>query len=197
MRPMLAAATLLLAIAQPAFADTCQDRFVDLMVNRDTTTPVRIHVTQEIVGAATTVNWNLQDGKGNWRTEMIDPENSPWSMVADEVMYFSTDQGKTWAKVRDAKSDPDATAAALEDRAKTVSNAQCGQDEIDGKSYETTEADYEMQAGAGTAIHEKLWVDPETGLVARSEMRMRASNFESFTTQVIEPSPGLEIAPPQ
>ena len=191
------ASTLASAIAGPALSETCQEKFVRVMTERDTTTPVKIHVTQEIVGGMKSTNWNLQDGKGNWRTEMIDPETMAWSMTVDNIFYSSGDKGTTWTKVRemDAGASPEAVAATLVERAKTVRNAECGEEELDGKAHETVAAEYDMQGGY--VVHDKYWIDPGTGYIPKLETKMKGSGFESFTTQLIEPAPGLTIEKPE
>ncbi len=198
MKPVPAALALLLALAQPAFAESCQEKFVRVMVERsDRTEPSRNHVTQEIVGGMKSTNWNLQDGSGNWRTEMIEPETMPWSMVVDNILYSSMDKGTTWTKVRemDAGASPEAVKAQLAERAKTVRNAECGEAELEGVVHETVAADYTMEGGY--EVSDKFWINPETGYISKAETRMKGNGFESFTTQLIEPAPGLTIEKPE
>jgi len=193
------ASTLALAVAEPAMSETCQDKFVRVMTERDTTSPVKIHVTQEITGGMKSTNWNYQDGKGNWRTEMIDPETMPWSLMVDNILYSSTNKGATWTKVRkmDAGASPEAVAAQLAERAKTVRNAECGEAELDGVKYETVAADYDMGGNFSAVVHDKFWVHPDSGFIPKLETKMKGGNFESLTTQLVEPAPGLEIAAPE
>ena len=95
MKTHLLAAIILVTGAQSALAESCRDSFVRLMTERTTKEPTKVLVTQEIQGGAKTVNWNYQDGKGNWRTEMVEPANAPWSMGLNDVLYTSADKGKT------------------------------------------------------------------------------------------------------
>ena len=151
-----------LTIAGPALSETCQEKFVRVMTERNATSdPMKIHVTQEIAGGMKSTNWNLQDGKGNWRTEMIDPETMPWSMVVDNVLYSSMDKGATWKRERemDAGASPEAVAAMQAERAKTVRGAECGEEDLDGVKHETVAADYDM--AGGYEVHDKYWINPE------------------------------------
>ncbi|MCG6859303.1 MAG: hypothetical protein LJE67_14685 [Salaquimonas sp.] len=191
-------AAVLLASVQPCLAETCQEKFVRVMTERNSSSePVRIHVTQEIVGGMKSANWNLQDGKGNWRTEMIDPETMPWSMVVDNVLYSSSDKGATWKKERemDTGASPETVAAMLAERAKSVRDAECGEEELDGAMYETVAAGYDMNGGY--EVQDKYWINPDTGFIPKLVTKMKGSGFESLSTQLIEPAPGLEITKPE
>ena len=70
------AAILMFAGAGTAMADTCKQDFIRLMSDRTTKEPTKILLTQQIKGGAKTINWNYQDGKGNWLTEMVEPANA-------------------------------------------------------------------------------------------------------------------------
>ncbi len=180
-----------LAFCGPAMADSCKEEFIELMTNRTTTEPTRIHVVQDIRGAAKTVNLNYQDGKGNWRTEMLEPENAPWSMGIGNVLYTSSDKGKSWQKVREMDDANAAHDATMADRVSTVSNVQCGEEELDGVIHRTVEADYKMAGSFEADIHDKFWMNPETGYVPRLETTMKSASFESFLIQNLEPAPDL------
>lgn len=193
----LVAATALLVSGSSGLAETCEETFVRVMTDRVTDKPVRIHVTQEIVGGMASKNWNYQDGKGNWMTEMIEPETMAWSMVRDNVMYSSADKGQTWQKIRDVdEQDPEETARLLAERGKTVRNAVCGQDEIDGVAYETVAADYNLLGDYDAEVHDIFWIDPETGFVPKLETRMKGDGFESVTVQLVEDAPDLVLPTP-
>lgn len=197
MKTALAALVITGLSASSALAETCEEKFVQLMTDRTAKEPTKIHVTQKIKGGTKTVNWNYQDGKGNWLTEMIEPANAQWSMGLDNVLYSSTDKGKTWAKVRDMEANNEAHQKSLAERAKTVENAVCGEEELDGVMHEVVEADYQMQGSFTADIHDKFWVDPQSGYVPRLETTMKSSAFESFIVQRLEPAPGLTFPDPE
>ncbi|MEP1209219.1 MAG: hypothetical protein ABJM29_06025 [Rhizobiaceae bacterium] len=194
MKSHLLAAIILIAGAPNALAESCRESFVRLMTERTTKEPTKILVTQEIKGGAKTVNWNYQDGKGNWRTEMVDPANAPWSMGLDDVLYTSSDKGKSWTKIRDMDKQNEAHQKSMEERAATVANEQCGEADLDGVVHRTVEADYKMLGSFEADIHDKFWVNTETGYVPRLETTMKNTAFESFVVQTLEPAPDLILS---
>ncbi|MGB7286055.1 MAG: hypothetical protein WBC71_03900, partial [Salaquimonas sp.] len=185
---VLATLAVLMISTQPVSAETCEEKFVRLMTDRTTKEPTQIHVTQQIKGSAKTVNWNYQDGKGNWRTEMIEPANAQWSMVADNILYTSSEEGKTWQKVREMDEANADHEKSMKERAATVENAVCGNEDLDGASHEVVEADYKMLGSFEADIHDKFWIHPETGYVPRLETTMKNTAFESFLVQILEPA---------
>lgn len=197
MKNYFSAAIILLAGTLSALAENCEEKFIHLMTERTTKEPTKIFVTQEIKGGAKTVNWNYQDGKGNWMTEMVEPANAQWSMGLNNVLYSSADKGKTWTKVRDMENQNDAHQKSLNERAATVENAVCGKAKIDGVVYETVEADYKMLGSFKADIHDKFRVNPANGYVSRLETTMKSSNFESFIVQLPEPAPDLVFPKPK
>ena len=175
--------------SQAAFGASCTDQFIELMTDRTAKEPTKMFITQEIKGGTKTVNWNYQDGKGNWLTEMVEPANAQWSMGLNNVLYTSTDQGKSWTKVRDMGDQNAAHKKSLDERAETVKNASCGEAELDGVSYRTVEADYQMLGSFKADIHDKFWVNSKTGYVSRLETTMKNTAFESFIIQELQPAP--------
>ncbi|MEM9278234.1 MAG: hypothetical protein AAGA76_06650 [Pseudomonadota bacterium] len=197
MKKYILTALILLAGTQIAVADSCSEKFIRLMTDRAAKEPTKILITQEIKGGAKTVNWNYQDGEGNWLTEMVEPANAQWSMGLNNILYSSADKGKTWSKIRDMGEQNDAHQKSLEERSATVENAICGTAELDGVMYETVEADYKMLGSFNADIHDKFWVNPETGYVKRLETAMKNTAFESFVVQVLEPAPDLVFPTPE
>ncbi len=197
MRIYLVAAIVLFTGTQSAIAEDCKEKFIRLMSDRTAKAPTKIHIVQEIKGGAKTVNWNYQDGKGNWLTEMVEPANSSWSMGLDNVLYTSSDKGKTWTKVRDMGDQNAEHQKSLDERAATVENAVCGTAEIEGVMHETVEADYKMQGAFNADIHDKFWVNAETGYTPRLETTMKSSAFESFIVQKLEPAPDFVMPKPK
>lgn len=190
---------LLCAAPQQGFAEDCRDRFTRLLIHGNGDGPVRIHVTQEIVGGPTTTNYFYQTEPGHWMTEMIDPENQPWVLTYDNVMYTSQDKAESWTKLRaldTGNNQADANDGLRED-AKSAKNAVCGEDTLDGVVHDTVEADYSSQRGTTTEIHAKYWVDRESGTIDKTFYHMKNDGFESMTTQLIEPAPDLILPVPE
>lgn len=176
----------LLAAAPPARADTCRDAFIKAWTASKPTVPVKIHVTQKVGNQKPTTNYNFTDPAGNWLTQMIDPPNAPWSMVRGKMMYVSTDQGKSWKKVRetDDAQSPEARRKYIEDAMTTVQGAVCGTEDLGGVRHATVAADYAPQAGF--AVREKFWLHPDTGRVSKSTSKNTFAGVQSETIQVIE-----------
>ncbi len=117
----------------PANANSCKNRFVELLVNGNQKMgPVRIHITQEIVGGKTSLNYHHSDGDGNGMTEMIDPAGDPWSLFLGDKMYMSNDRGKNWKFLSsyDAEKSRADTKSALTKDAATADGISCGEEEL-------------------------------------------------------------------
>jgi hypothetical protein len=197
MKTLLIAAMAFFVGGGGAFGETCTERFIQLMTDRTTKEPTKVLVTQQMKGGMKSVNWNYQDGKGNWLTEMVEPANAQWSMGLNNVLYSSTDKGKSWTKVRDMEAQNDAHQKSLDERAATVENAVCGTAELDGVVHDTVEADYKMLGSFEADIHDKFWVNQESGYVPRLETTMKNTTFESFLIQLLEPAPDLVFPNPE
>jgi len=199
MRTVTAAIVLSLAAVQPGVAETCQERFTRLLIDGNGDDPVKIHVTQEIKGGATSKNYFYQRVPGHWMTEMIEPADQDWALTHDNVLYTSSDKGKSWKKARavDSAATAKASKESLMESAKTVTNAACGQEELDGATYDTVEADFETLRGFKTKNHYKYWVDPASGYISKATYDVKAKGFESFTTQLVAPAPDLTLPTPE
>jgi hypothetical protein len=148
---------------------------------------VKSHNTSKITGQKPFINTNVYDpATGNWLSEMIEPASMPWSMVIGKAMYASSDQGKSWKKIRDTdeQHSPEAVRKAIEDNMKTAKNAKCGFEDLDGIRHETLEAEYTAQGNI--AVQDKHWIHPETRRTVKSWSLMKQAGFETETTQVIE-----------
>nr|WP_321445749.1 hypothetical protein [uncultured Cohaesibacter sp.] len=180
-------------------AQTCLDRFKMLLENGNGDDPVKIHVTQEIVGGMKSTNYFYQAKPGHWMSEMIEPATMPWTLTYDNVMYSSADQGKSWTKVREMDSAANAKAAKEQMQAnlKTARDAACSEEELDGVMHTTIEGAYTAAGGFKTENQNKYWVNPNTGFIAKAFYHMKADNFESKTTQMIEAAPDLDLPKPQ
>lgn len=182
-----------------AHADSCLDRFKMLLVKGNGDGAVKIHVTQEIVGGMTSTNYFYQSEPGHWMSEMIKPASMQWTLAYDDVMYSSADKGKSWTKVREMDSAANAKAAKEQMQAnlQTARDASCGEEELDGVMHETVAGTYSASGSFKTENHHKYWVNSDTGSIAKAFYHMKADNFESKTTQMIEAAPDLDLPKPQ
>ncbi|KPB01806.1 hypothetical protein [Ahrensia marina] len=184
---------------QLGYADDCRDRFTRLLIHGNGDEPVKIHVTQEIVGGQTSTNYFYQSEPGHWMTEMLVPKSQPWVLTHDNVMYSSQDKGESWTELRmlDSGNNQANAKDGLREDAKTANNAVCGEDTLDGVVHDTVEADYLSQRGAVTEVHAKYWVDRESGYITKTFYHMKNNGFESMTTQLIERAPDLILPVPE
>lgn len=201
MKPSLAlgaALALLVVSVAPSLAESCQDRFVRLMMDGNGNEPVKIHVTQEITGAPASRNIFYRLSPAHWMTEMVEPAGMPWTLEYANVMYTSADGGKTWTKVRemDSQKDDDVARAAREENAKTVRNAVCGEEAIDGVMHDVVEADYDTLQAFKTENHFKYWIARDSGFIVKAVYAMKGNGFESRSTQRIERAPDLTLPTP-
>jgi hypothetical protein len=202
--PAFAAA--IFALCLPASAETCREKFMRVMVGRNEPAPgvkpedhpMKIRVITEIKGQKPMTNWHYSIGKGHWMTEMIDPPNLPSSLVYDNVMFYSTDKGKTWKKIRNIEKESKLVdhKKRLRDAAASAKNEVCGEELLDGVKHETVAADY-VYADMDAKFHETFWVNPATGWVTKARLHTVQPGFESVTTQFPQKAPGLTLPTPK
>jgi hypothetical protein len=199
MKRILVTSILAIFSTQPVLADSCQETFVRLLIEGNGDGPVKIHVTQEMKGAPATKNYFYQAAPGHWMTQMIDPDNQPWVLTYDDVMYTSSNKGETWDKLRelDSGSNQDSAKEDLKANAATARNASCGTEDLDGVMHDVVEADFETLQAFKTENHYKYWVNPETGYIAKVIYAMKGEGFESVTTQSLEAAPDLVLPTPE
>ncbi|HOV04088.1 MAG TPA: hypothetical protein PLJ34_04730 [Hyphomicrobiales bacterium] len=200
MRSAIAAVLVLCAVSGPGLADECRDRFASLLAkgNPDDVA-VKTHITQKVGGAPETRNYNYWDGTGDWMSEMIEPDNIPWSMARGDTLYMSTDKGKSWSKVRtlDAEQNKEDVDARRAEEAKTVRNTTCGEEEIDGVRYRVVEGDYTSMLPITYEHHNKYWLEPDTGWIARVSYETIGQGIEFSVLQVVERAPDLVLPKPE
>lgn len=199
MRPAIAAAALLLASVQPGLSETCHETFVRHMIGGNDKGPVKIHVVQDIVGGSKSTNHFFQMSTGHWMTQMIDPANQPWTLTYNNTMYTSADKGKSWKKIRSFESQAQGEIALKnrKENAKTVKNAACGEEVLDGVMHDVVEAEFNTLQNFATENHFKYWVNRDTGWISKADYRMKGKGFESFSTQIIEAAPDLTLPTPE
>ncbi len=203
MKSMLIAAIIAAIITgstSAVLADECHDRFSELLVNGSAQEgPLRLYITQEIVGGKTSLNYHHSDGNNNGMTEMIDPEGDPWSLFIGDNMYSSTDKGQSWKLINtwDAEKSRNDMKAALTKDSADAKDISCGQDEIDGKQHDVIKGTYTSSMTGGATIAQTYWVDPSTGWLAKSYSHYQSEHFESKTTQVVQPATLMELPSPE
>lgn len=199
MRRTLLLASILVLTVQPAGAETCEETFVRLYVGGNGETPAKIHVTQEIKGNKPSINEFYYAKLGHWMTKMIDPADQAWSLGYNNAFYTSSDKGKTWKKVSamDSKKNKETQDKNRQDNAKTVTNASCAEEDLDGVAHQTVEADFKSLHGSKSDNHFKYWVNKQTGQISKATYQIKGTGFESFTTQLVEQVSDLNLPMPE
>ena len=195
-KTILLAAALLHLGGSVAMADACLDRFVEILTDRSDKGPVKAHVIQENAGAPAMENYHYSTSRDHWMTETIKPAGMAWSLGYKNVLYTSTDKGKTWQRVRTLE-DEQSTLKALRENARTARNAVCGKEDLDGVSHDTVEGDYTYRQNLKIEYHNKYWIDPETGFIRKSVYTFTAKNFKGRVVQLMEKAPGLSLPVPE
>ena len=198
MKVLIIAALVFSAALQSAVADECLDRFVKILMDVSEKGPVKIHVVQQYKGAPVMENMHYSLDSGYWMTEMIKPASAPWSLGYGNVLYTSSDKGRTWKKVRVMQGQaPEAKLKALRENARTARNAKCGQESLDGAAYDTVEGDYTHQQNMKIEYHNKYWIRKDDGFIRKSVYTFKARNFSGRSTQLIEKAPDLTLPKPE
>jgi len=136
-----------LAVAPSARAENCTEKFVRLLINGNPDTPVVIGVVQTVNGGTPSKSTFSQLKLGHWMTATIEPANMQWTLGYNNSMFTSADKGKTWKKIRDMDSAKNKENGEQNRRenAKTVRDATCGDEVLDGVKHETVEATYDLR----------------------------------------------------
>lgn len=199
MRSFFATTALLLASTQAALANPCQDRFAQLLIHGNGDRPSIIRITTEPKGGQVSKNDFFFKATGHWMTVMTEPTNQPVTLAYNNKMYTSSDNGKSWKKVRDMDSEKNRldNIRNQEANAKTIKNAVCGEELLDGVMHDTVEADFDTVQQYKSSNHYKYWVNRKTGRITKSTYDSKSSGYQSFTTQVIEDAPDLTLPMPE
>jgi len=198
MRLPIVTIALLLGATQPTLSETCQEKFIHLMIYGNGDSPVKIELVTKIKGGSISKNNFYQVKTGHWMTEMIEPE-SPWSLGHNNKMYVSADKGKSWKKVRDmdSKKNFDQNIKNQKENSRTVKNATCGEEEYNGVMHDIVEADYNTLQNFKTQNHHKYWINKKTGFISMATYDTKGKGFASFTSQKAEPAPELKLPTPE
>ncbi len=199
MKLFFAVSALLVASVTPGFANPCHEKFAQLLIHGNGDRPSIIRITTEPKGGQVSKNDFFFKTTGHWMTVMTEPANQPVTLAYDNKMYTSSDNGKSWKKVRDMDSEKNRldNIRNQEANAKTIKNAVCGEELLDGVMHDTIEADFDTVQQYKSSNHYKYWVNRETGRITKSTYDSKSSGYESFTTQVIEDAPDLTLPMPE
>ncbi|WP_167579542.1 hypothetical protein [Roseibium algicola] len=189
---------LLAGSMQSALADPCQDRFTELYLQLDQTTPTKTQVTTAFKGAPPTTNDFFYLSQDHYLTVPTSPEG-PWVLGYGNVLYQSADQGSTWEKIRemDTGQNADQARADKETNAASIRNAACSEEELEGEAVEVVAADITVSQGMVTENRYTYYVRRSDNFIVKAIYDSKAPSFEMVTTQVIEKAPGLNLPVPQ
>ncbi|MEM7636386.1 MAG: hypothetical protein AAF299_17600 [Pseudomonadota bacterium] len=199
MRLTLAASVILLATTKPGLADPCKEKFAQLLIHGNGPHPVTIRITTEPKGGKVSRNDFFFKATGHWMTVMTEPSNQPITLAYNNKMYTSADKGKSWKKVREMDSEKNRldTIRNQEENAKTIKNATCGEEMLDGVAHDTIEADFDTVQQYKSSNHYKYWVNRESGWITKVTYDSKSAGYESFTTQLLEKTPDLKLPMPE
>ncbi len=193
-RPVILATALLLASTQFSLAESCHEKFVRLLIGGNSKQPTKIDIVTEPKNGPISKNEFFYQKTGHWMTVMAEPAQSI-TLAHNNTMYTSSDKGKTWKKIRSMDSEKNEKIGRENrvENAKTVKNAVCGEEELDGAMHDTVEAEFtNMQAGKSESRH-KYWIHKETKWMSKA-----VYHSKSFViTQVMSPDPDMALPTPK
>lgn len=196
----LVVATLMLLVAGNALAETCEEKFARLEIEGNAEkAPVRLTITSEMPGGQVMRNYHYSDGNGDGMSEMIEPENMPWSLFIGNNMYSSTDKGKTWSLMNTwdkEKQTADMKETMYNDMA-SASGIVCGEETLNGTAYDTVEGRYKSSALQGADHFSKFWVSRDDGRIVRKDTVADSAGGIYKTSQLIEPWPDFVLPKPE
>ena len=199
MREVIVAAALLAGSSHLALADACADKFVRVLTGFQDMKPTQAHIVSQMKGQKATENDFLSVSADHYLAKPTKPKG-PWILTYDGAMYQSSDQGKSWKKIRsfDKEKQKAASRKSVQAQAATVRNVVCGEEMLNGVKHETLEADTTNLKPAKFEIHTKYWVDRANGdFVTRADTTMKAANYEIVTSQTWQPAAGLTLPKPE
>jgi hypothetical protein len=181
-----------------AVADPCRESLV-----REMSRPMKGQASKSTITTVTSgqkpmINYHFSNGSGDWLTQVIDPPGMPWSLAVGDVLYASSDKGKTWKKVRelnDPGHDPEVVLKQQADVARSAQNIACGFEEIDGVRLEKFEGDL-VYPQMNMTTRQTLWIHPATRQAVKTFSVMRMSGMETAVTQSIEYLSDLTLPKP-
>ena len=194
---LISVATLSVA-GSNCLAKTCTEKFAELMIGVNQDLSSEIDITTEPKNGPVQKNKFYYKKVGHWMTVMADPKQ-PRSLAYNNVMYTSSDEGKSWKKIRTMDSEKNNENARKDriENAKTIRNAICGEEQLDGILVDTVEAEFNAVGSYPSQNRYKYWVNRENGWVPKAIYHTQSSNYESVTTQLSQPAPELQLPMPE
>ena len=199
MRLTFAASVIFLAAAHPSLTEPCEEKFAQLLIHGNGVQPSVIRITSEPKGGKVSKNEFFFKTTGHWMTVMTDPANQPITLAYNNKMYTSSDKGKSWKKVREMDSEQNRlnNIKNQEANSKTIKNAVCDEEMLDGVMHDTVEADFDTVQQYKSSNHYKYWLNRETGWMTKATYDSKSSGYESITTQLMEKAPDLKLPMPE
>ena len=197
-RPVILASALLLASTQFSAAETCHEKFVRLLIGGNSKVPTKIDIVTEPKNGAISKNEFFFQKIGHWMTVMTEPVQ-PITLAYNNNMYTSADKGKTWKKVRSMDSEKNAKIGKKDrvENAKTVKNAVCGEEELDGAMHDTVEAEFKTVQAYKSENRYKYWIHKETKWMTKAVYHSKSKGYSSVTTQLPSPDPDMALPTPK
>lgn len=198
MRLTFATAVIFLGSASHSLAEPCEEKFAQLLIHGNGVQPVIIHITSEPKGGKVSKNDFFFKTTGHWMTVMTDPANQPITLAYNNTMYTSSDEGKSWKKLRDMDSEQNRllNIRNQEANSKTIKNAVCDEEMLDGVMHDTVAADFETVQQYKSSNRYKYWVNRKTGWMTKATYESESSGYQSFTTQLMDKAPDLKLPKP-
>ena len=162
-------------------------------------TPGTAYMVNEITGQDVTEHEFLFADWDHYLFKPVVPAGGAWLLTYDGTTYQSTDEGATWVKAYSFDKDEThrINSESVKEQASTVRNAVCGEEDVDGIMHETIEADFSNLTPSRFELHNKYWINSETGYVTRSISHTMMEGFDSIGTQNWVPAPGLTLPIPE
>lgn len=174
--------------AQATPADQCREAVINIMTSREAKGPSKSRGISVVGNQKPMISYHLNNGSGDWMTQVVEPSTMPWSLAVGNIMYTSSDNGKSWKRVRelnDPGHDPREVQRQRDATVRASRNHACGFEDIDGVRHQKLEADL-AYIEMNMTTRETLWLHPETRRVVKSHIVMRTPGMETSVTQFIE-----------
>lgn len=180
-------------------ANECREKFITIAADATPKGPLKMVVTSFLNGKKTMKSNFFQLHVDHWLNEGLSPKGMPSTLAYQHSMYNSFDNGKSWKKVGDLDAEKgrrEGLKQLMED-VKTTSNATCGEEVIEGVSYNWVEADYNSLKDEKTKYHNKYWTIAKTNWLAKTSSQIINPNYKTLVIQTIEKAPNLSLPTPK
>ena len=201
MKIALIAATLLfallLALAQQSTAQTCHEKFVDLVVYGYGDKPLTIHVEKKSPNSKNGQSQILYLSPTNYL--MIDNAlPNLWMLRSGNTLHESKDEGKSWKKIPWIKKSQDYKSrlkAAKQEASKNTHNAACKEEKYNGVLHDTIEADLSFDPSWDKGAHSKYWISRDTKDIVKQTVLINSTG--QLTTFIMESTQDITLPTPK